>query len=81
MQRDVMRMDEISKQTIFLAKHNILNEDDLINLYNNLREKFEESTSNKENIKEELKLILEIKKRIESNEKESLENEREVLIR
>ena len=81
MQRDVMRMDEISKQTIFLAKHNIQNEDDLINLYNNLREKFEESTSNKENIKEELKLILEIKKRIESNERESLENEREVLIR
>ena len=81
MQRDVMRMDEISKQTIFLAKHNIQNEDDLINLYNNLREKFEESTSNKENIKEELKLILEIKKRIDSNERESLENEREVLIR
>ena len=81
MQKDVMRMDEISKQTIFLAKHNIQNEDDLINLYNNLREKFEESTSNKENIKEELKLILEIKKRIESNERESLENEREVLIR
>ena len=81
MQRDVMRMDEISKQTIFLAKHNIQDEDDLINLYNNLREKFEESTSNKENIKEELKLILEIKKRIESNERESLENEREVLIR
>ncbi len=81
MQRDVMRMDEISKQTIFLAKHNIQNEDDLINLYNNLREKFEESTSNKENIKEELKLILEIKKRIDSNEIESLENEREVLIR
>ena len=81
MQRDVMRMDEISKQTIFLAKHNIQDEDDLINLYNNLREKFEESTSNKENIKEELKLILEIKKRIDSNERESLENEREVLIR
>ena len=81
MQRDVMRMDEISKQTIFLAKHNIQNEDDLINLYNNLREKFEESTSNKESIKEELKLILEIKKRIDSNERESLENEREVLIR
>ena len=81
MQRDVMRMDEISKQTIFLAKHNIQNEDELINLYNNLREKFEESTSNKENIKEELKLILEIKKRIDSNERESLENEREVLIR
>ena len=81
LQRDVMRMDEISKKTIFLAKHNIQNEDDLINLYNNLREKFEESTSNKENIKEELKLILEIKKRIESNERESLENEREVLIR
>ena len=81
MQRDVMRMDEISKQTIFLAKHNIQNEDDLINLYNNLREKFEESTSNKKNIKEELKLILEIKKRIDSNERESLENEREVLIR
>ena len=81
MQRDVMRMDEISKQTIFLAKHNIQNEDDLINLYNNLREKFEESTSNKENIKEELKLILEIKKRIDSNERESLEIEREVLIR
>ena len=81
MQRDVIRMDEISKQTIFLAKHNIQNEDELINLYNNLREIFEESTSNKENIKEELKLILEIKKRIESNERESLENEREVLIR
>ena len=81
MQRDVMRMDEISKQTIFLAKHNIQDEDDLINLYNNLREKFEESTSNKESIKEELKLILEIKKRIDSNERESLENEREVLIR
>ena len=81
MQRDVMRMDEISKQTIFLAKNNIQNEDDLINLYNNLREKFEESTSNKESIKEELKLILEIKKRIDSNERESLENEREVLIR
>ena len=81
MQRDVMRMDEISKQTIFLAKHNIQDEDDLINLYNNLREKFEESTSNKESIKDELKLILEIKKRIDSNERESLENEREVLIR
>ena len=81
MQRDVMRMDEISKQTIFLAKYDIKSEDELINLYDNLREKFEESTSNKENIKEELKLILEIKKRIESNERESLENEREVLIR
>lgn len=81
MQKDVMKMDEISKQTIFLAKNNIQNEDELINLYNNLREKFEESTSNKESIKEELKLILEIKKRIDSNERESLENEREVLIR
>ena len=81
MQRDVIKMDEISKQTIFLAKYDIKNEDELINLYDNLREKFEESTSNKEDIKEELKLILEIKKRIESNEKESLENEREVLIR
>ena len=80
MRLDVMKMESISRQTVLLANNNIQSESELICLYKSLKEKLQKDPSNKK-IKEEIKLISEIRKRKELLEDNSIENEKEVKIR
>lgn len=79
MRLDVMKMDRISEQTIFLANNNVTSKEDLINLYNLLIEKINEDPNNNE-LKNDIKLINEIRRREELLENDSKENKKEVLI-
>jgi len=78
MQRDVMKMDSISKQAILLAKNNISSEEDLINLYKNLKNELYKDP-NREDIKSEIKLISEIRNRLELVDRQEKENKKEVV--
>ena len=80
MRLDVMKIESISKQTVLLANNNIQTEENLINLYKALKEKLSVEPKNKE-IKEEIKLINEIRQRKELLEDNNRENEKEVVIR
>ena len=76
MQKDVTKMDMISKQTILLAKNNICSEEDLISLYCDLKNRLSKGPTN-EDIKENIDLINEIRKR--KDIEEFRENKREVI--
>lgn len=77
MKKEIMKMESIGKQTILLVKNNITNEEELINLYSNLKKELYKNKNNKE-IKEQIKLIDEIRNR---KELLNVENEKEVMIR
>jgi hypothetical protein len=79
MQRDVMKMESISNQAILLAKNNITNEDELMNLYVNIKNEINKSPNDE--LKEQIKLINEIRHRQELLEDTNRENEKEVVIR
>ena len=76
MLKDVCEMENISKQTVFLAENNIKTKKDLIDLYDN----YKKDLFKKENpeIKEKIQLVNEILKRTELTDEESeRENEKE----
>ena len=79
MQKDVLKMDSISKQAVLLAKYKINSEDELINLFIELNKKMSKNKDNEE-LKDEISLIKEIRQRIKI-EDNIRENEKEVLIR
>ena len=79
MQKDVMNMENISKQAILLASNNIKDEDDLINLYVKIRSEIKNNPSKE--LREKIKLIDEIRHRQELLVESNRENEKEVLIR
>jgi len=79
MQKDVMKMENISKQAILLANNNIKDEDDLVNLYVKIRSEIKNNPS--EELREKIKLIDEIRHRQELLVESNRENEKEVLIR
>ena len=79
MQRDVMKMESISNQAILLAKNNITNEDELMSLYVNIKNEINKNPNDE--LKEQIKLINEIRHRQELLEDTNRENEKEVVIR
>lgn len=80
MKLDVMKMENISKQTVLLATNNITTEDELITLYKSLKEELHNNPNNKE-MKDKIKLINEIRQRKELLEQEDRENEKKAVIR
>ena len=79
MRLDVMKMERISEQTILLANNNITSKEDLINLYKSIKEKIHYNPDNNE-LKNEILLINEIRRREELLEDNSKENKKEVVI-
>ncbi len=79
MQKEVYKMENISKQTILLATNNIQTKDDLISLYGVYKNKLNKDSSNKELI-ENIQLINEIIKRTELTDDSAKENKKEVVI-
>ena len=79
MRLDVMKMERISEQTVLLANNNITSKEDLINLYKSIKEKLHYNPDNNE-LKNEILLINEIRRREELLEDNSKENKKEVVI-
>ena len=79
MRLDVMKMEKISDQTVLLANNNITSKEDLINLYKSIKEKLHYNPDNNE-LKNEILLINEIRRREELLEDNSKENKKEVVI-
>ena len=79
MRLDVMKMERISEQTVLLVNNNITSKEDLINLYKSIKEKLHSNPNNNE-LKNEILLINEIRRREELLEDNSKENKKEVVI-
>ena len=85
MRQDLNRLDELNKQTVFLAKYNLDTEEKFNNYYDELSQKIK-SSNDKEQIKlirEDLKLMNQISERIKKlNENlEEYEKDKKELIR
>ena len=85
MRQDLNKLDELNKQTVFLAKYNLDTEEKFNNYYDELSQKIK-SSNDKEQIKlirEDLKLMNQISERIKKlNENlEEYEKDKKELIR
>ena len=80
LQKDVLRMEEINKQTILLVENKIETKEDFDNYYISLIDELDK-TNNKEDIKNKIKLCEEIRKRKEIVEEITKEKESRVIIK
>ncbi len=79
-QKDVLRMEEINKQTILLVENKIETKEDFDNYYISLIDELNK-TENKEDIKNKIKLCEEIRNRKEIVEEITKEKESRVIIK
>ena len=79
-QKDVLRMEEINKQTILLVENKIETKEDFDNYYISLIDELNK-TDNKEDIKNKIKLCEEIRNRKEIVEEITKEKESRVIIK
>jgi len=81
LQKDVLRMEEINKQTILLVDNKIETKEDFEKYYISLLDELDKNSIDKKEIKNKIKLCDEIRKRKEQIEEITREKESKVMIK